>query len=77
VNGVLDTLDAKRAHDVAEAVLYAIELSRNPRTAERCREWASQWSLERVGQQAEALYVKMVDTRRSSSATLMAGGIDR
>ena len=77
VNGVLDTLDAKRAHDVAEAVLYGIELSRQPGTVERCREWASQYSLERVGQQAEALYTEMVDNRRSSSAALVAGGIDR
>lgn len=58
---LLDLLDAKRAHDLAEAVLYAINLARRPGTVERCREWADTWSLERVGLKAEAIYRELAE----------------
>jgi glycosyltransferase involved in cell wall biosynthesis len=60
---LLDLLDEKKAGDLAEAVVYGIELSRKPETAERCRAWAATWSLDRVGRQAEAIYRDMLDGR--------------
>jgi glycosyltransferase involved in cell wall biosynthesis len=60
----LDTMSAKRAQELAEAVLYAIDLSRKPETAGRCREWAAQWSLERVGRQAESIYEELAAKRK-------------
>lgn len=59
-----DVLSQKRAHELADAVLYALDLARQPGTPERCRAWAEQWSLERVGRQAERLYEEMADNRR-------------
>jgi glycosyltransferase involved in cell wall biosynthesis len=67
---LLDLLDAKRARELAEAVLYAIDLSRRPETSGRCREWAEQWSLERVGRQAETIYEALADSRRRASPPL-------
>lgn len=66
----LDLLDARRARDLAEAVLYGIELSRQPQTQARCREWADQWSLERVGRQAERIYEELAETRRQGGPAL-------
>jgi glycosyltransferase involved in cell wall biosynthesis len=50
-----DLLSTRCAHELADAVLYAIELSRKPGTADRCREWAEQWSLDRIGMRVEAI----------------------
>jgi len=43
------------ADRLAEAILNAIDLSSRTQTSQRCREWASQWSLERVGMEEERL----------------------
>ena len=43
------------ADELADAILYAIDLSRHPDTSARCREWASQWGLARVGLEEERL----------------------
>lgn len=72
----LDLLDGKRAGDLAEAILYAIELSRQPETVARCRQWADQWSLERVGRQAERIYERLAGDRsrvRSKYPTVQRG----
>ena len=70
---LLDLLDAKRARDLAEAVLYAIDLARRPETVQRCRDWAEQWSLDRVGRQAELLYEELADRRgRGVSSSVLA-----
>jgi hypothetical protein len=61
----LDLFDSSRARELAEAVLYAIDLARRPGSADRCREWASQWSLERVGRQAEEMYEAMAASPRA------------
>src|SRR5579884_1167864 len=62
----LDLFDSSRARELAEAVLYAIDLARRPGSADRCREWASQWSLERVGRQAEEMYEDMAASPRAA-----------
>jgi glycosyltransferase involved in cell wall biosynthesis len=43
------------AERLADAILAGIELSRQSETAARCREWAGQWSLDRVGAEEERL----------------------
>jgi glycosyltransferase involved in cell wall biosynthesis len=43
------------ADELADAILHAIDLSRQPGTAARCREWASQWGLAQVGIEEERL----------------------
>jgi glycosyltransferase involved in cell wall biosynthesis len=58
---LLDLLDARRAKELAQAVLYAIDLARKAETVQRCRDWAEQWSLERVGRQTEDIYQELVN----------------
>jgi glycosyltransferase involved in cell wall biosynthesis len=67
---LFDLLDAKKVQELADAVLYAIELARRPGTVARCREWAEQWSLETVGRRAEQMYLEMVESRRPAAAAL-------
>ena len=55
-----DLMSTARADQLAEAILYAIQLARRPETAGRCREWASQWSLDRVGAEAERVLSQVV-----------------
>jgi glycosyltransferase involved in cell wall biosynthesis len=61
-------LDGTRLVDeLAEAILSAIDLAERPGTVDRCREWASRWSLERIGLEEERLLRDVVeghDTRR-------------
>lgn len=58
-----DLVSDRRAEELADAVLNGIELSRNPATAGRCREWVRPWSLEKVGAQAESILAEMARTR--------------
>ncbi|MDQ6879982.1 MAG: glycosyltransferase family 4 protein [Candidatus Dormibacteraeota bacterium] len=58
-----DLMSNSLADELADSILYAIDLSRQPGTAERCREWASQWSLERIGLQEERLLQELADGR--------------
>jgi len=55
-----DLMSTARADQLAEAILYAIQLARRPETADRCREWASQWSLDQVGAEAERVLSQIV-----------------
>jgi glycosyltransferase involved in cell wall biosynthesis len=48
-----DLASSARAEELAGAILRAIELARQPGTQRRCREFAMQWSLERIGPLAE------------------------
>lgn len=45
----------ERAEQLAGAIAAAIELAQVPQTAARCRDWAEQWSLDRVGMEEERL----------------------
>lgn len=56
-----DVQSPKRADELAAAILYAIDLSERPASRAICREWASQWSLERIGPQEEALLEEIVE----------------
>ncbi len=55
--------EPNRAGELAEAVLHAIDLARDPATAERCRTHARQWSREVVGREVERVYADMVGAR--------------
>ena len=50
-----DLTSGKRADELADAILRAMELSREKATAARCRDWASQWGLDRIGLEEEHL----------------------
>ncbi len=56
-----DLVSDGKAQQLAEAVLDAIDLAGRPGTAERCREWAMPFSLERVGAATEQLLMQMAD----------------
>lgn len=62
-----DLDDTKLVDDLADAIIEAIELSRLPETTGHCREWASQWGLERVGRRAENMLESIVATRTGTS----------
>src|SRR5207249_4741590 len=69
LRGDADLVDPERAHDLAEAVIRAIEVAQNPVTVDRCREHASQWSRERVGRRLECLYEEMAAGRAPASVS--------
>jgi len=60
-----DDLESDRgATELAEAILSTIELSRAPGIVARCREWASRWSLDKIGIEEERLLLEVLDGRR-------------
>jgi glycosyltransferase involved in cell wall biosynthesis len=69
-----DLLSSRRAGELAEAVVQAIELARQPRVSERCRAWAEPWSLERVGAQAEAMLEEMASNDRRTGPVAQVAG---
>ena len=72
LTSLLDLIDARRAQDLAESILRTIELARRPGTSERCREWAEQWSLDRVGHQAEQMYQEIAETHWAGASRQLA-----
>jgi glycosyltransferase involved in cell wall biosynthesis len=56
----LDLQSSEKAEQLADAILTAIELSVRPGVAARCRDWASQWSVEKIGLQEEALLEEII-----------------
>jgi glycosyltransferase involved in cell wall biosynthesis len=64
-----DLMSTARADQLAEAILHGIDLSRRPETAGRCREWSSQWSLERVGAQTERVLSQIVIEHKQRRGT--------
>jgi hypothetical protein len=58
------------AQQLADAILQAIELSRKKGTVSRCRDWAENWSLDRVGRLAESTLMHMAGVSQSSSAPM-------
>ena len=44
------------------------KLARNPETSNRCREWAEQWSLDRVGALTESVLMEMADAGSPATA---------
>jgi len=65
-----DLVSARRADELADAILQAIELSAAPATAARCRDWAAQWSLDRIGAQLERTFEAVVAGETSRHAAL-------
>ncbi len=54
-----DLMGESAAHQLADAVVQAIELARQPQTPQRCRDWAEPWGLERVGALTESVLTEM------------------
>lgn len=59
-----DLQSMNAAEELADALLYAIELAGKPSTSTECREWASQWSLDRVGPMEEEVLEQIIDEFR-------------
>jgi glycosyltransferase involved in cell wall biosynthesis len=59
-----DFESSDRANELADAILSTMELSRAPDTTVRCREWASRWSLDRVGIDEERMLQEVADEHR-------------
>lgn len=60
-----DLNNTKLADDLAEAILIALDLSRDPTTVDACRNHAGQWGLDRVGARAEDMLKSIVGARRA------------
>lgn len=56
-----DLVSPERAHQLAEAILHAIALSKDPKTADRCREHVHCWGRDLVGQELVRVYRDMMD----------------
>jgi phosphatidylinositol alpha-mannosyltransferase len=54
----------KFVDELADSILTAIDLSRQPNTADVCRTHANQWSLECVGARAEAMLTSIAGAGR-------------
>jgi glycosyltransferase involved in cell wall biosynthesis len=54
----------ERASQLADAILATIELAGAPGAVGRCREWASRWSLDRVGLDEERLLEAIIEEHR-------------
>lgn len=54
----------RRAQQLADAVLSTIELSRTPGVVAHCREWASRWSLDKIGFDEERMLQEVIDGHR-------------
>ena len=67
-----DLLSESASRQLADAVVGAIELARQPGTSEACREWVEPWSLERVGSKLEAMLEEMAARPRSDNGVEMA-----
>jgi glycosyltransferase involved in cell wall biosynthesis len=70
-----DLDSTKLVEDLADAILEAIELAQAPGTTSACREWASQWSLESVGDAAEAHLTRIVDEHRGRRGRRVARAV--
>jgi phosphatidylinositol alpha-mannosyltransferase len=55
-----DLASPARAHDLAEAVLHAIDLAADPRTVDRCRDHARPWSRTSAGERLVEIYRAMI-----------------
>ncbi len=62
------------AEDVSRALLEAITMAASPGTPSRCRQWATQWSWDRVGDRHEALYRSLVGGWPASDPSLKKPG---
>ena len=65
-----DLHSRQRALDLADAVIRTIDLSRRQDTASACREWAGQWTIDRIGPQVEDILERAASGRIES----LAGG---
>jgi len=62
-----DVTGTERADQLADAILHCIDLSRRAGTQTRCREWASQWDLKRIGLKAERLLTQIASAQVQGS----------
>lgn len=63
----LETVDdlarPELAAKLAEAVLYSMDLTKDPSTVQRCREHARRWDRQTVGALLETIYTQMIENR--------------
>ncbi|HVL52100.1 MAG TPA: hypothetical protein VM754_11425, partial [Actinomycetota bacterium] len=71
-----DLQSVNRADELADAILYALDLSERPGTRKACREWASRWSLDRIGPLEEQMLEQIVDGYAGQSRFSMRPRID-
>jgi glycosyltransferase involved in cell wall biosynthesis len=64
-----DLVSVGKARELADAVIEAVELASDADTHHRCRDWAGQWSLDRIGQQTVEI-LEAVASGRPPSAEL-------
>jgi len=64
--GTEHSIEPSNLEGLVQALLEGLELSRNPRTADRCRAHAEQFSWEAVGPQYEELLRRLADGRGAS-----------
>ena len=72
-----DLASSARAEELADAILRAIELARQPGTQRRCREFAMQWSLERIGPLAEQELERAASGQAAGSARVAVAEVMR
>lgn len=63
-----DLVNLGAAQQLADAILQAIELARNPETSTRCRNWAESWSLDKIGALTEQHLMEIASSRSSLAA---------
>lgn len=73
LKSLADLMSEKSAQQLAEAIVTAIDLARQPETSKRCREWAERWSLETVGPVVESELMQMAEINHSDSPRDLAG----
>jgi len=71
-----DLQSVNRADELADAILYALDLSERPGTRKACREWASRWSLDRIGPLEEEMLEQIADGYAGQSRFSLRSGID-
>lgn len=65
--GALDGASPTNVEGLTRALLDALELSRRPETAGRCRRWAEQFSWSVIGPKFEDLYSRIIERRRGAA----------
>jgi phosphatidylinositol alpha-mannosyltransferase len=69
IKSYFDLMSERSAHELADAVIEAIDLARRPGTSERCRAWAEPWGLDVVGAKLEMMLETMASSSRGSAVS--------
>lgn len=72
---LVDLMSESSSQQLAQAIIKAIELARQPQTSERCRQWAEQYSLDTIGPLVENELMAMAENRHSRSGSELVGAL--